>query len=51
MTINDLYKVLKDMVDAGLGDLDIVNANDGVNGDTVADVGETADGNFGIWWD
>lgn len=50
MTVNDLYEILEDMINNGLGDLEIVNANDGDSGDTVADADITMNDKFGIWW-
>lgn len=50
MTVKDLHKILEDMINNGLGDLEIVNANNGENGDKVADADVTMDDKFGIWW-
>ena len=50
MTVKELHKILEDMINSGLEDLEIVNANDGFCGDIIENVGETANGNFGIWW-
>ena len=51
MTVRDLHKILEDMINNGLGNLEIVNANSGENGDKVADADVTMDDKFGIWWE
>ena len=50
MTIKDLYEILEDMINDGLGDVEIISANDSESGDRVADAGMTMSDEFGIWW-
>lgn len=50
MTVKDLHKILEEMINNGLGDLEVISANDSETYDKVADADVTMDDNFGIWW-
>jgi hypothetical protein len=50
MTVRDLHKILEDMINNGLGDLEVISANDGETYDKVVDADVTMDDKFGIWW-
>ncbi len=50
MTVNDLYKILNDMINDGLGDLEIRSASDCYVDDEIVEVAESKENDVRIWW-
>jgi hypothetical protein len=50
MTVKDLHKILEDMMNNGLGDLEIRCASDCYVDDEIVEVDESKENDVRIWW-
>lgn len=50
MTVKDLYEVLNNMINNGLGDLEIRCASDCYVDDKIVEVEESKKNDVRIWW-